>query len=98
MRGPSPSTQQGPYHYSKTQEPAREVAEQMPLIGPASLDCLNKTFGQQLTIRARALIPGVRNPEINDIRKIRIIPFSDYVLPDSAPPVRAIKASNIHFI
>lgn len=45
---------------SKTQESAGEVAEQMPPIGPASLHCLNKTLGQQLTTRARVLIPGVK--------------------------------------
>lgn len=44
--------------YSTTQEPAAEVTEQIPPVGPASLDCLNRTSGQQLATRARVLILG----------------------------------------
>lgn len=59
MRDPSPLRSNGRIAtYSTTQEPAGEVAEQMPPVGPTSLDCLNKTSSQQLAIRARVLIQG----------------------------------------
>lgn len=59
MRDPSPLRSNGRIAtYSTTQEPAGEVAKQMPPVGPTSLDCLNKPSSQQLAIRARVLIQG----------------------------------------
>lgn len=81
MRDPSPLRSNGRIAtYSTTQEPAGEVAEQMPPVGPTSLDCLvnNSQYVPVFSFR------GPRDPEINDIRKIRTAPFSIYVLPDSA--------------
>lgn len=62
--------------HSTTQEPAGEVTEQIPPVGPASLDCLNKppvNNSQHVPVFS---FRELSDPKINELRKIGIIPFS----------------------
>lgn len=68
----------------------------MPPVGPLRSIVSTKPLANNSQYVHVFPFRGLRDPEINDIRKNKVVLFSDYVLPDSAPPLQAIQAPNIH--